>query len=129
MEKIIKICEKCGKEFEPSKYTPYQKYCPDCVKKSGDTPEPVEKTCPICGKKFTTTNANQKFDTVACRSASYKNGTPVHDVEETCTNCGETFMKAKYHPYITLCEKCRKEIKSERAKVKRAEKARTNLLR
>lgn len=31
-DRIVKICKRCGKEFETSKFTPYIEYCPECTK-------------------------------------------------------------------------------------------------
>ncbi|MHA1225250.1 MAG: hypothetical protein ACTSPV_00740 [Candidatus Hodarchaeales archaeon] len=47
--KKTKTCQRCGKEFVPSKFTPYQKYCPDCIK-SAPKPDYEEVVCSECGE-------------------------------------------------------------------------------
>lgn len=32
-----KVCQRCTRPFTPSKFTPYQKYCPSCGNRKGKT--------------------------------------------------------------------------------------------
>ena len=54
VEKVVKTCEKCKKEFEPGRFTPYQKYCSDCSgKRNGEKkPDKLDVVCETCGKTF-----------------------------------------------------------------------------
>jgi len=50
-----KVCERCGKTYRPSMFTPYQKYCSNCGRKRvGGEPKPDREDvkCSICGKTF-----------------------------------------------------------------------------
>lgn len=48
-----KKCFRCGREFEPSKFTPYQKYCGECGNSRGpNKPDREEVECETCGQTW-----------------------------------------------------------------------------
>lgn len=112
VEKVVKTCEKCGKEFEPSKFTPYQKFCKDCKSnKEKKASVVVKRECKHCGNEFETDNPNKKYCGAVCRRKSVKDRVPTQDIEAKCSECGKTFMRSKYLPYITTCEDCRNKVR------------------
>ena len=125
-EELVKICEKCGKEFTPDHLHPYQKYCSECSKSGKKkSAEPVIKKCEKCGKEFTTSlyTPYQKFCS-ECGKKSNKTGEAMPDkVEVVCSDCGKAFMKSKYLPYITTCDDCRDKVRKDRKAAKSAAKA------
>jgi len=48
-----KVCVRCGNEFEPSRFTPYQKYCNECGGSRGPSkPDREEVECKSCGQMW-----------------------------------------------------------------------------
>jgi hypothetical protein len=56
-DRSIKSCQKCGEEFIPNKFTPYQKYCRNC---GSHTPKPAreEVICSYCGRIWSRSKFN-----------------------------------------------------------------------
>ena len=73
-----RICENCGKEYEPK--IPDQKYCckacrQDSINKADRkrrAEEPAMGICKSCGKEFVKLNGNQKFCCEKCKKESVK---------------------------------------------------------
>ena len=48
-----KVCQGCGEEFKPSKFTPYQKFCNNCGSRRGvPKPDREDVECTSCGQEW-----------------------------------------------------------------------------
>jgi hypothetical protein len=80
-DRAIKSCQKCGTDFIPNKFTPYQKYCRNCGSHA-PKPDLEEVKCSQCGRMW----SRSKFN-------PYK---------EVCSNCIKANLKAweKYDKFV-----------------------------
>lgn len=103
-DKIKKTCEKCGKEFETSKFNPNVTECPDCKPRKGKEPKPakIEKVCKTCGKTFEvskfTPNRDECYD---CKPGRQK-GVSKEVEPRKCEVTGEMFTPSKFNPNATI---------------------------
>ena len=128
-----KICERCGKEYQPGKVqATWRKYCSDlCRIKSYNAKRYISKVpeiCPECGdwieqdegrgryRRFCSDQCRIKYHARKAREDRQKEERPMRE----CPNCGVSFPKERTRRYCSV--ECRTEwYKKQRQREKSAQ--------
>lgn len=122
---LDKKCEKCGKDFTASKFTPYVKVCSECKprKSKESLPDRIEKTCEQCQKTFETSKFTKYVKLCPDCKPRRSRGEAKPVEPRKCEVTGEMFTPSKFNPKATVSPEGKKILKDREKRDGQIDKA------